>query len=70
MSDNWRQHTAEYMANEYKRDASEWKHKYDHLVYLVDALIKSMPTEQIVWYPDVDKRLKALIELLKKRSKT
>jgi hypothetical protein len=67
MNDNWKQYTAEYMANEYKRDASEWKYKFDKMCEAVDELIEVMPKEQIVWYPDVDEKVQMLVKLLNKR---
>ena len=56
MSDNWRQYTAEYMANEYRNDAASWKSKYEKVTIAIRDLISSMPKEQIVWYPDVQKK--------------
>tara|TARA_B000000557_G_scaffold160292_1_gene129988 strand:+ start:112 stop:324 length:213 start_codon:yes stop_codon:yes gene_type:complete len=66
MSDNWRQYTAEYMANEYRNDAATWKSKYEKVTIAIRDLISSMPKEQIVWYPDVQKKVDKIEEILEK----
>tara|TARA_Y100000591_G_C21737547_1_gene647474 strand:- start:842 stop:1054 length:213 start_codon:yes stop_codon:yes gene_type:complete len=66
MSDNWRQYTAEYMANEYRNDAASWKSKYEKVKVAIRDLINSMPKEQIVWYPDVQKKVDKIEEILEK----
>ena len=66
MSDNWRQYTAEYMANEYRNDAASWKNKYEKVTIAIRDLINSMPREQIVWYPDVQKKVDKIEKILEK----
>ena len=66
MSDNWRQYTAEYMANEYRNDAASWKIKYENVKVAIRDFINSMPKEQIVWYPDVQKQVDKIEKILDK----
>ncbi len=62
-------YTAEYMANEYKNEASSWKWKFNRLADALDELVKVMPKEQIVWYPDVDEQVKKLEKLIEEERK-
>tara|TARA_B100000700_G_C14242207_1_gene488623 strand:+ start:177 stop:407 length:231 start_codon:yes stop_codon:yes gene_type:complete len=70
MSEDWQnkeaqmRYTAEYMAKEYKNEASNWKWKFNKLADALDDLVKMMPKEQIVWYPDVDEQVKKLEKLI------
>lgn len=70
MSEDWQnkeaqmRYTAEYMAKEYKNEASSWKWKFNKLADALDDLVKMMPKEQIVWYPDVDEQVKKLEKLI------
>ena len=70
MSADWQnkeaqmRYTAEYMAKEYKNEASNWKWKFNKLADALDDLVKMMPKEQIVWYPDVDEQVKKLEKLI------
>ena len=51
MSADWQnkeaqmRYTAEYMANEYKNEASGWKFKFNKLADALDELVKVMPKE-------------------------
>jgi hypothetical protein len=75
MSEDWQnkqaqmRYTAEYMANEYKNEASSWKWKFNRLADALDELVKVMPKEQIVWYPDVDEQVKKLEKLIEEERK-
>ena len=62
-------YTAEYMANEYKNEASGWKFKFNKLADALDELVKVMKKEQIVWYPDVDEKVKELEKLIEEGRK-
>jgi hypothetical protein len=62
-------YTAEYMANEYKNEAANWKWKFNKFIDALDDLIKTMPKEQIVWYPDVDEKVKQLEKLIEEERK-
>ena len=59
MSSDWQnkeaqmRYTAEYMANEYKNDASNIKHKYNELKKIVKKLIEAIPQGRILWQQDV-----------------
>jgi len=59
-------YTAEYMANEYKRDASEWKFKYENLSKLVTSFLNVLPKDRILWYPDISERAKNIIKQMEK----
>jgi hypothetical protein len=75
MSADWQnkeaqmRYTAEYMANEYKNEAASWKWKFNRLADALDDLVKVMPKEQIVWYPDVDEKVKELEKLIEEGRK-
>tara|TARA_B100000073_G_scaffold312205_1_gene285801 strand:+ start:299 stop:529 length:231 start_codon:yes stop_codon:yes gene_type:complete len=75
MSADWQnkeaqmRYTAEYMANEYKNEAASWKWKFNRLADALDDLVKVMPKEQIVWYPDVDEQVKKLEKLIEEERK-
>jgi|TARA_B100001094_G_scaffold200441_1_gene194488 hypothetical protein len=75
MAEDWQnkemqeKYTAQYMANEYKNEASSWKYKFDKLVVALEDLISTMPKEQIVWYPDVDEKVKQLEKLIDEERK-
>ncbi len=75
MSADWQnkeaqmRYTAEYMANEYKNEAASWKWKFNRLADALDDLVKVMPKEQIVWYPDVDEQVRKLEKLIEEERK-
>ena len=75
MSADWQnnvaqmRYTAQYMANEYKNEAASWKWKFNRLADALDDLVKVMPKEQIVWYPDVDEQVKKLEKLIEEERK-
>ncbi len=75
MADDWQnkemqmRYTAQYMANEYKNEASSWKGKFNKLADALDELVRVMPKEQIVWYPDVDAKVKELEKLIEEERK-
>ena len=59
MSSDWQnkeaqmRYTAEYMANEYKNESANIKHKYNSLKKTVKELIKAIPQDRILWHQDV-----------------
>ena len=57
MSDNAARYTAEYMANEYRNEASGWTYKYEELKEDVKKLISLMPTDRILWVPDIKEQV-------------
>ena len=59
MSSDWQnkeaqmRHTAEYMANEYKNESANIKHKYNELKKTIKKLLEAIPQDRILWQQDV-----------------
>ena len=59
-------YTAEYMANEYRNEASAWKYKYEKLAEQITNFLSALPRDRIIWYPDIEELAMKLLKQMEK----
>ena len=61
-------HTAEYMANEYKNESANIKHKYNELKKTIKKLLEAIPQDRILWQQDVKDLVQEVEEQMEKHN--